>query len=144
MKAHAPVGDLGRVGESLFQAFGRQALARLNVSGGALIDACLAQRFEKGLDGADDLTTGGLWFEHLPDKTFEGQPQAEDTITAVNTFILGSQEVGRQKLSQLLEQRREIQLAQALKAVPDLGGKLGAQGGEEWCASHRAVYIPPY
>jgi hypothetical protein len=64
----------------------------LHIGRGALIDATLALGLKEGLNGADDLATGGPGFEHLPEETFQGEAEAENALAAVGTFVRAGQE----------------------------------------------------
>jgi len=96
------------------------------------------------LDGPDDLAAGGFGLEQLPDKTLEGQAQAEDAVAAVGAFILAGKQLGGQQRAQLFHQEGEMDSAQGLGAFAHLGSQAGPQGGKEGSDQHRAVYIPPY
>ena len=144
LPADAPIRREGRVGQGFFQPFLGQALACLHIGRSALVNAALALGLKEGLDGADNLAAGGLGFEHLPEETFQGEPEAENTLATVGTRLGRRQEFRRQKLAQLLRQRRKVQLTQGLEGALSLGGQSGAQGRKERRRHHRAVDIPPY
>ena len=129
--SHPRIRDLRGVDQGPFQAFQGQALARLHVGASAFIGRAAALGMIEGLDRPHDFTAGSPGFEHLPDKTFEGQTQAENALAAVGAFFRGSQEPGRQQPPQFFQQGREIQMAQGLGSAPDLRAEAGAPGGKK-------------
>ena len=100
---------------------------------------------QQSLDLSDDLAAGGLGCEDLPDKTFKGQAQAKNALTAVGTFVGGRQERCRQELAQVFLELAQGGLANGLGGAAAQSGQARAEGWEVRC-NHvvRAVYIPPY
>src|SRR5580700_1283779 len=136
LPANALAGRARRVGQGLLQPILGQAVARLDISRGAFIDGAPALSLKERLHGADDLTAGGPGFEHLPQETFKGQPEAENAVTAVGSLVRRRKQFRGKQLPQLQQKRRKIQLAQVVEGAPALGGQLGAQGGEEGSNNH--------
>jgi len=69
-----------------------QAVAGLDVSGGALIDWFAAGQAAKSLHLADDFSTGGAWIEHLPDKALQAQTQGVIALATVGALIFADQQ----------------------------------------------------
>jgi hypothetical protein len=116
--------------QGLFEPWTGQSLAGLDIGAIALLNGTAALETEQGLDLADDLATGGLGIEHLPDETFEGQAQAEDALAAVGTILFGGEERGGQQVAQVLLELGQGVLAQGVGGAVAEGGQLGAPGGE--------------
>jgi hypothetical protein len=116
--------------QGLFEPWTGQALAGLDVGAIAFLNGAAALKAEQGLDLANDLATGGLGIEHLPDKTFEGQAEAEDALAAVGAILLGAEERGGEQVAQVLLELGQGALAQGAGGPAAEGRQAGAPGGE--------------
>ena len=89
---------------------------------------------QQRLDLADDFTAGGFGFEHLPDKAFESQAQAEDAVAAVGADLFGGEQRRGQKIAQMV-----LELGQG--GLADGGGG-AAQGGQAAAQAREVGGVP--
>ena len=132
----------GSGSHGLFQAFDRQALAGLDISGIFFADAGAALQAQQSLNLPNDFATRSLGLEHLPDKAFEGQAQGEDALAAVFTFVLGRKQSRGQEVAQMILELGQCGLAEGSVGAPAESGEPGAQRWEKRRVHSAYIYAP--
>jgi len=113
------------VAQHLFEPLLRQALAGLDIGRGVFIGRSLSLQPAQRLDLPDYFPASGGRVEHLPEETLEDQPQGEEPLAAVGTFVGTGKEVGGNDPGQMSGQLLEGALAQLACGAPAQGGKAG-------------------
>ena len=113
------------------------------IGAGTVLDPAPPLEPEQGLHLADDLPTGGLGLEQLPEEALESQAEAVDAFAAVSPLVLGGKQVDGQISSQARLQLGQGDVAESLQGAAAQRSQAGTERGEIGCM-HKAVYIPPY
>jgi len=85
------------------------------------------------LDVTDHFAAGRFGFEHLPNKTLEGQAQAKNPPAAVGALRGGREQRRWQKVAQMFLKLAQSGLADGLGRAAAQGGQTGTPGGEVGC-----------
>lgn len=113
------------------------------IGAGVLVPGTAALEAEESLHLAHDPAAGGLGLEDLPKETLEGQPEAVDTVAAVEPPFLGGEELRGEDALEVVLQFSQGGLADGSGEAPAAGGEPGVDLREER-RMRRAVYVPTY